>query len=443
MPQYGTVQRLEVSPHDPGTAYIAVHRYRLDDWQPYVFRTTDYGDSWTRIATGERGIPADSPTWVVREDPEREGLLYAGTEFGLYVSFDDGQNWQSLQQNLPVTRIPDLKVKENDLVVATHGRSFWILDDLAPLRQMTDAIADADVHLFNPAPAHLVAPGNEEADNEDRAPAGDPGGATIDYAFAEAPDTTVTLELVASDGSVVRSYTSDSSAAEEDGDPVLPTEAGHNRFHWPLRADGVDGVDDAVVWGFTGGPKVTPGTYTVRLATATSDPVTQTVEVRMDPRLEDVTRADLQAQYDLATAVRDSTTAVYDAIRTIRSVHDQVHSVAEHAAEAGHDGLTEQAESLTDELTAIEQELMQTKNESPQDPLNFPPQLDNQYAYLYGYVAGPNGPPTEGARSRFEDLNEQWREHRDRLQTLLDTDLAEFNEQVRSLDGQPVFPPSQ
>jgi photosystem II stability/assembly factor-like uncharacterized protein len=442
LPQYGTVQRIEVSPHDPGTAYIAVHRYRLDDWQPYVFRTTDYGDSWTRIATGNRGIASDSPTWVVREDPEREGLLYAGTEFGLYVSFDDGQNWQSLQQDLPVTRVPDLKVKDDDLVVATHGRSFWVLDDLGPLRQMTDGVVQQEMHLFNPAPAHLVSSDGSEAHHEDREPAADPGGATIDYTFANAPDTTVTLEIVASDGSVVRSYTSDSSAAREDGDPVLPAEAGHNRFHWSLRADGVEDVDDAIVWGFTGGPKVTPGTYTVRLATATSEPITETVEVRMDPRVEDVTQADLQAQYDLATAVRDSTTAVYDAIRTIRSVREQVHSVAEHAAEAGHDGLTARADSIGEELTSIEQELMQTKNESPQDPLNFPPRLDNQYAYLYGYVAGPDGPPTEGARTRFEDLNEEWRALRDRLQTVLETDLSEFNDQVRSLDGQPVFPPS-
>ena len=443
LPQYGTVQRIEVSPHDPGTAYISVHRYRLDDWSPYVFRTTDYGDSWTRIATGERGIPSDSPVWVVREDPEREGLLYAGTEFGLHVSFNDGQNWQSLQQNLPVTRVPDLKVKDDDLVVATHGRSFWILDDLAPLRQMTGAVTEADMHLFAPAPAHLVAAGGGDADHEDREPAGKPGLATLDYTFAEAPDTTVTLEVVGPDGSVVRSFTSDSSAAQEDGDPVLPAEAGLNRFHWSLRADGVDDVDDAIVWGFTGGPKVPPGNYTVRLATATSDPVTETIAVQMDPRIEDVSQSDLEAQYELATTVRDSTTAVYDAIRTIRSVREQVTSVASHAAEAGHDGLTARADSISEELTAIEQELMQTRNESNQDPLNFPPQLDNQYAYLYGYVAGPDGPPTEAAHTRLEDLNEQWRALHDRLQTVLDTELPAFNEQVRSLQGQPVFPPSE
>ena len=443
LPQYGTVQRIEVSPHDAGTAYATVHRYRLDDWTPYVFRTTDYGDSWTRIATGERGIPSDSPVWVVREDPEREGLLYAGTEFGLYVSFDDGQSWRSFQQNLPVTRVPDLKVKDNDLVVATHGRSYWIMDDLAPLRQMTDDVMTADMHLFDPAPAHLVSGSGGDADNEDREPAGDPGGAALDYTFAEAPDTTVTLDVVGPDGAVVRSLTSDSAAAEEDGNPVLPAETGLNRVYWSLRADGVDKVDDAIVWGFTGGPKVPPGTYTVRLTTAaTADTLSETVDVRMDPRLEDVTRADLQAQYELATDVRDSTTAVYDAIRTIRSVREQVTSVADHAANAGHHGLTARADSISEDLTAIEEELMQTRNESNQDPLNFPPQLDNQYAYLYGYVAGPSGPPTEGARTRFEDLNEQWRSLHGRLQTILNTDLPQFKQQVRSLRG-PVFTPAE
>jgi len=442
LPQYGTIQRIEVSPNDPGTAYIAVHRYRLDDWQPYVFRTTDYGDSWTRLATGNRGIPSDSPVWVVREDPEREGLLYAGTEFGLYVSFNDGQNWQSLQRNLPVSRVPDLKVKDNDLVVATHGRSFWILDNLAPLRQLTDRVAEKDMHLFSPPSAYHVSTYGGEADNEDRKPANDPSGATIDYLFAEAPDTTVTLDVLDNGGSVVQRFTSDSAAAKKAQKPVLPAESGMNRFHWSLRSEDVNTVDDAILWGFTGGPKVVPGTYTARLATATGDTLSQSFDVKMDPRLEDVTGADLQAQYDLATSIRDTLNAVYDAIRTIRSVREQVNSVAEHAKKAGHDGLTAQADSISEKLTAIEEDLMQTKNESHQDPLNYPPQLDNQYAYLYGNVAGPKGPPTESARTRFEDLNEQWREHRRQLQSILDTDVKQFNEQARALQSDPVFVPT-
>ena len=442
MPQYGTVQRIEVSPHDAGTAYLAVHHYRLGDWAPYIYRTTNYGESWTRIADGTSGIPSDSPVWVVREDPEREGLLYAGTEFGLHVSFNDGQTWQSLQQNLPVTRVPDLKVKDDDLVIATHGRSFWVMYDLTPLRQMSDRVAEAEAHLFSPPAAYLVGSAGGEADNEDREPAGDPGGATLDYAFAEAPDTTVTLDILNQDGSVVQHFTSDTSAAQAGNHPLLPADEGHNRVSWSLRADGVNTVDDAVVWGYTGGPKVPPGTYTARLAVADGDTLTQSLEVRMDPRIENVTGADLRAQYNLATEVRDTTNAIYDAIRTIRSVREQVTTVAQHASEAGHDGLTAQADSLSERLTSLEQDLMQTKNESFQDPLNFPPQLDNQYAYLYGYVAGPDGPPTEQARTRFRDLNEVWMDHRAQLQEMLDTALPRFNEQVRQLNSQPVFVPT-
>jgi hypothetical protein len=298
------------------------------------------------------------------------------------------------------------------------------------------------MHLFAPPTAHLVSTYGSDADNEDRAPAGKPGGAPLDYLFAEAPDTTVTLDVLDADGSVVQSYTSDSAAAQKNGDPVLPAEAGMNRLHWSLRADGVNTVDDAILWGFTGGPTVVPGSYTARLATADGDTLTQTIDVKMDPRLDDVTRADLQAQYNLATSIRDSLNAVYDAIRTLRSVREQVTSVAQHAAEAGHDGLTTQADSISEKLTAIEQELMQTRNQSHQDPLNFPPQLDNQYAYLYGFVAGPEGPPTESARTRFRDVNQEWEKHRSRLQTILETDVTQFNQRVRKLQSEPVFVPT-
>ncbi len=442
LPQFGTVQRIEVSPHQPGKAYIAVHRYRLDDWTPYVYRTTDYGASWTRIADGTTGIPEDSPTWVVREDPEREGLLYAGTEFGLHVSFNDGADWQSLQQNLPVTRVPDLKVHRNDLVVATHGRSFWIMDDLSPLRQLTNQVAEADAHLFAPEAAYLVNP-TRGGDAEDREPEGRPGGAVFDYAFAEAPDSTVTLDVLNPNGDVVRSFTSDSAAAAEADEPMLSVEEGHTRFRWNLRSEGVDDVEDAITWGYTGGVRAVPGTYQVRMSVEGEPTQTRSFEVRMDPRMETVTRQDLQEQHDLALAVRDSLNSVYDAIRTIRSVREQVTSVTAHAKKAGHDAPEMQtlADSITAKLSSIEQELMQTKNESFQDPLNFPPMLDNQYAYLYGYVAGPEGPPTAGARERFADLNEQWAALRGQLQTLLDTEVAAFNQRVGEM-GPPVFVPT-
>lgn len=440
LPRWGTVNMIEVSPHAPGTAYLAVHRYRMDDWQPYIFRTTNYGDSWTLLTDGENGIPADFPTRVVREDPDREGLLYAGTEFGLFVSFDAGAHWQSLQQNLPRTPITDLKVHRQDLVVATQGRSFWIMDNLSPLHELTDAVADADHHLFTPRDAYRVFPSDGRGELW---PEGPPQGAQFHYTFAEAPEDTVTLDVLDAQDTVIRSFTSDSSAAAEQDEEPLPTEAGMNHVAWDLMTDGVEPPEDAVVWGYTGGVKVVPGTYQVRF-TVGNESVTRSFEVLKDPRRTDVTQADLMAQYELATAIRDTLRSVYDGIHTLRSVRDQVQSVAQHAQEAElDDDITARADSVAAKLSDLESDLIQAQAESFQDIINYPPQLDNQYAYLYSYVAGPDGPPTEGARARLDDLNDQWVALQNQLQTILNTDVAQFNQMVQQAGTtQPVLIPA-
>jgi len=440
LPEYGTVQRIEVSPHEEGKAYIAVHRYRLDDWQPYIYRTTDYGESWTRIADGTSGIPGDSPTWVVREDPKREGLLYAGTEFGIYVSFNDGKDWQSLQQNLPVTRIPDLKVHDNDLAVATHGRSFWIMDDLSPLRQLTDQVANSNMHLHSPEAAYLVN-ARSGGNSERRRPEGPEGGAAFDYIFTENPDTTVTLQVLNSDGEVLRSYTSNSKKSKENKQPVLPVDSTHNRFHWNLQTEPVDKVDDAFPVLSFGNARVVPGNYQVRLKVKGGPSQTRSFEVRKDPRLKGVRQKDFTERYDLATAIQDSLNSIYDAIRTLRSVREQVNSVASNAKEAGHDFSETQhlADTITEKLSDIEGELMQVKIQGRADELNYPPQLVNQYHYLHAYVNFAV-PPTEGAYERYSDLNDQWSALRKRLHNLLNTEVAQFNQRMDEL-GEPVFVP--
>jgi photosystem II stability/assembly factor-like uncharacterized protein len=449
LPQYGTVQNIEVSPHQPGKAYIAVHRYRLDDWKPYVFRTTDYGRSWTRIADGNHGIPDDYPTWVVREDPKREGLLYAGTEFGLFVSFDDGENWQSLQQNLPVTRIPDMKVHDNDLVVATHGRSFWIMDDLSPLRQLNDQVAAREMHLYSPEPAYRVNPVSG-GDAEGREPEGREGGAAFDYYFAEKPDKTVTLDILDENGALIRSFTTDSAKAKKDDEPVLPVKKGHTRFHWDLLSTGVDTLGETLFWetSTTEGVRVLPGTYRVRLRVKGEEAQTRTFEVRMDPRVKDVKLEDLQIRHEMAYEIQDSLNRIYDAIRTIRSVRGQVARIASNAQEAGHETskLQQLSEAIASELSAVEKELIQVKNESHQDPLNFPPKLKSQYAFLYGYVNGNSPmfrgpvPPTDIVRERLAELNGKWMEIMKRLQHVLDDEVESFNRQIREM-GDPVFIP--
>jgi hypothetical protein len=258
------------------------------------------------------------------------------------------------------------------------------------------------------------------------------------------PDTTLTLDILTPQGERVQRFTSDASATDAPGVSSLPeAEEGHHRIVWSLRGPGVDTVDDAIVWGYTGGAKVVPGTYTVRMQVAGQDAQEQPLVVRKDPRAEDVTPADLQAQHDLATTVRDSLNSIYDAIRTIRSVREQVHSVASHAEAAGHgDDLTARADDVDTALTSIEEQLMQTQNESFQDPLNYPPMLDNQYATLYGYVVGPTDAPTEGAYTRLEDLNAEWAAHRAQLQEVLRTEVERFNTRMQALGTAPVFVPT-
>jgi photosystem II stability/assembly factor-like uncharacterized protein len=429
MPPLGTVDAIDVSPHEPGRAFIAVHRYRLDDWQPYIFRTDDYGRTWTRIADGRNGIPADHPVRVVREDPDRKGLLYAGTEFGLFVSFDDGRHWQSLQLNLPRTPVMDLAVHQKDLVVATQGRSFWILDDLTPLHQMTPDVARAPVHLFAPRDAYRV---DRPRRRGDEWPENLPTGALLYYTLGAEPQGEATLEILDAQGNVVRRFTSDSAKAHEAREERLPAKKGMNRFVWDLRYPRVNVVERAVVWGFTGGPKVVPGRYRVRLTVGDTS-VARDLVVRPDPRLDDVTADDYRAQLELALAIRDTMNALYDAVREIRSVREQAKAIAERAKEAGHDdgdALDTLADSLGAALARIEERLLQPKSESNQDPLNFPPQLDNQYAYLYGYVAGPDARPTAAAYERFADLNREWSELRSRLDELLRRRVAEFNAAV-------------
>ena len=474
MPEDGTVNYIEVSPHEAGTAYAAVHRYRVDDFAPYLFKTTDYGQRWTQLTDGENGIPGDHPVRVVRADPERKGLLYAGTEFGLFISFDDGQHWQSFQQNLPVTPVTDLEVHRNDLVVATQGRSFWIMDDLEPLRQLTDQVAEADAHLFAPSAAYLVNPSRSRGEGW---PEGPPQGALLYYAFNERPAGEVTIEILNEDGEMLRHFTSDSSmtvgpdpddmadmeatererqAAREvheemeefdrfEGEPYvaeqegpLTKKAGLNRFVWDLGTPPIDVPENVVTWGYTGAARVAPGRYQVRL-TAEGQTQTQTLQVLKDPRLEDVTQEDLEAQFALAREIAGTLSDVYDAIRQIRTVRTHLLTVAQQAEKTGYSStLIAQADSIAGDLTSIENELVQTRAETGQDVINYPPQIDNQFAYLYGYVAGPVGRPNAAAQQRYEDLKSQWADLQSRLQRMMQTEVASFNEAVEAADMPPV-----
>ncbi|MBF6592256.1 MAG: exo-alpha-sialidase, partial [Ktedonobacterales bacterium] len=305
LPEWALISLIEPSPHDPATAYVAATRYKLDDFKPYLLKTADYGQTWTKITTG---LAEDDFTRAIREDPERRGLLYAGTETGLFVSFDDGAHWQSLRLNLPVVPIHDLVVKGTDLVVATHGRSFWILDDITPLRQLHESLPTGKTHLFAPRPAvrytaggwgspsgegkyydmtgpfmvttHPVAQRTgEKAHRPLDAGQNPPSGVVVLYYFKEKPEGEVRLTFLDADGQEIRSFTSEEKAEpkasssapdlkeeEEKKEPKVAKEAGANRFLWNMRLPDPKKVEGYVASeGAMSGPIVPPGTYMVRL----------------------------------------------------------------------------------------------------------------------------------------------------------------------------------
>jgi photosystem II stability/assembly factor-like uncharacterized protein len=438
MPQYGTVDGIDISPHQPGQALVAVQRYRLDDFAPYIFRTRDYGESWDLITDGENGIPGDYFVRAVREDPDRAGLLYAGTEFGMFVSFNDGRNWQSLQLNLPVTPITGMEVRHKDLVLSTQGRSFWVLDDVTPLHQLVNQLAEAAVHLYQPRDAFRM---NVAGASGETAPERLAGNAFIHFYLAQEPTMAVSLEILDAGGTVARRFISDTAAARKNREQTLNADAGMNRVAWDIMYQGPETPEGVVVWGFNGGVKAPPGTYQARL-TVGGDVQTRSFEVMKDPRLTEVTQADFDAQFDLAIAIRDTLTHIYTAIEHIRSVKEQAHSLAQRANDAGRgEELIELADSLAARLGAIEQKLTQVKNQSNQDPLRFAPMLDNQFVAVYEYVTGVDayryggaeGRPTEGAYARFQDLNAEWTALQTELHTIMMSQIQPFNDAVERL----------
>ncbi|RMF76942.1 MAG: glycosyl hydrolase [Acidobacteria bacterium] len=404
MPEWATVNSIELSPHAPGRAFLAVHRYRLDDFRPYVFRTDDRGAHWTLLTDGTNGIPDGHFVRVVREDPVRHGLLYAGTEYGVYVSFDDGKHWQRLQRNLPVTPVTDMAVRHGDLILSTQGRGFWILDDLTPLRSVTPAMLAEPLHLFEP---------------REVIPLG-PHGATIDWSLAETLDPEdenvpeLVLEVLGADGEVLRRFSSreeDYRAPSPWPEPEgagrlprkLPARRGLNRFAWDLRLGDVRLADGVVIWGRPRGPRLPPGDYRLRLSLG-EDTREATLRVRQDPRTS-YAREDLVERFRLARSVWQGLARSQDLVRRVRDLRAQLDLFERRAGAAGiGDEASRLAGPVRDELAAIEGELTQPKSEAPQDILNFRPGLDNQLAFLQRVIESAGGRPYPSSYARWDEL---------------------------------------
>ncbi|HEV8151141.1 MAG TPA: hypothetical protein VGP61_13240, partial [Gemmatimonadales bacterium] len=448
---------------------------------------------WTRITSG---IAASEFTRVVREDPTRAGLLYAGTERGVWVSFDDGAHWQRLQKNLPPVPVHDLALKEGDLIAATHGRGFWILDDLSTLRQYAAGLTEREFHLYTPRDAYrttfggfFFGPGGAggPAAATGLPPLSGWDGAVINY-WLKKPGQKVMLEFLDAKGQLIRRFASEQdSTARADSlrqaderasrdsvnrrkadslaalgvlpaairsdtsdtrvpvggwrytpPPRAPARAGMNRFSWNLRAEDAQGFTGMIFWaGGTFGPVIPPGTYTVRV-TAGEQSETQTFHVLKDPR-GNATQADLDAQYSFAIQVRDKTTEANNAVRTIRNLKAQL---ADRRAKAGNRAapLEKLASSLEAQLSSVEEEIYQVKNRSGQDPLNYPIRLNNQLAALAGVVASAEARPTAQTYEVFKLLSAQLDTQLKRLNELLSSGLAGVNAELTRLGLEKITP---
>ncbi|MCG8373179.1 MAG: glycosyl hydrolase [Balneolales bacterium] len=407
---------LDASHHDAGTAYFAATRYKFGDFQPMIYRTTNYGRSWDKITDG---IPDMDFTRVVREDPNKSGLLYAGTETGMYISFNAGDDWQSLQLNLPPVPITDLAVhkRDKDLIVATQGRSFWVLDDLPVLHQMTEEIAEADVHLFDPEDPYLFGSGfgGGSAITNGQNP---PAGAVVYFTLAEEQEEEIKIEFLDMRGNVIQTYSSKEDAQgrqvresnmfyEEEGQTrrtVVPNEAGLNKFSWNLTYPGVTNIDGRqILWaGNTSGPRAVPGTYQVRMYIADEMVGQHDFDVMKDPRLVDVTQEDLVAQFELVQTINAKLDTTHKSINRIREVTAEMKELVDEMGD--NEELKTKVSDFTFAIAEIEQQLMQTKAEATQDVLNFPIKLNNKLAALKSTVATGYGRPTAQQYAVFEDL---------------------------------------
>jgi photosystem II stability/assembly factor-like uncharacterized protein len=451
IPEWIQINAIEASPYNKAAAYVAATMYKWDDFRPYLYKTTDFGKTWTKIVGG---IPEDAFTRVVRADPVRKGLLYAGTETGLYVSFDDGASWQPFQRNLPATPITDLAVKDGDLVVATQGRAFWILDDLTPLRLWKNELAQQAAYLFPPRPA--VRTQVEKADETALPrPVGEnmPYGVVLYYWLKDKPPSGETVRIEIYDGDkLLRSLSSEKKPGEGDlkeqqtreelreSEKPLPAQAGLNRTIWDMRVLRPVLVPKAVFnEGTKAPPKVAPGTYTAKLI-GRGQTYEQKFEVKPHPAGY-ATAADLKAQYDLLAGIRDSLSRSHATVLEIRDIRTQATELGQRAQRLGKGGdLAARAKALSEKLTAVEEQLTNPRIKANEDDLNYEPKLDHDFTDLAGIVSSADARPTPASVKYYALLQSKLAAIEAEYRGIVDHDVADFNKAVEAAKLSPVVP---
>ena len=424
VPEWMMFNSVDPDPFNKGAVYVAGTRYKLGDYTPYLYHVTDYGTKWREIT---KGIDPTHFTRVVRADPKRQGLLYAGTETGMYVSFDDGVSWKPFQMNLPIVPITDLAIKNDNLIAATQGRSIWMIDDLTPLHQLTQEVATSSQYLYQPMPSYrMQGRGGRSSKTEGT---NHPGGVLTYFYLADTPDgeTEVSLEYLEMDDSLIKKF----STKAKEKDEKLKVKKGMNLFNWNMRYSDAKSFDGLIMWaGSTRGPQAVPGTYKVKL-TVGEESMVQRFEILKDPRSSS-SIAQIQQQFDFLMQVRDKLSETHQTILDIRDARSQMETLTKRIKEDSvYADIVKACETLEEEMTEIENKLYQTKNRSNQDPLNFPIQLNNKLAHLGALGGRGDFPPTDQSRDFYREVSGKIDAEISKWEQLKSTKLPEINEMVR------------
>ena len=446
LPEWAQINSIEIHPFEPGGVYIAATSYKSDDFRPYLYRTSDWGVTWKKITSG---IASDHFTRAIRAAPDREGLLFAGTERGIYYSSDDGDNWQTLQLNLPVVPITDLAIKDRDLIAATQGRGYWILDDLSVLQQTNATVEEKEAHLYTPRPTYRLTAGSRD-DEPGNAGMNPHVGVVFHYALAAepAPETEISLQVFeASGGDPVWTWTRKPPAIdeeEEEPDPddppdtrVLSADKGLNRFVWDMRYPGMDRFEKLILWAdMKEGPKAVPGSYRAQL-TVGEDTQDLVFEIVADPR-SGATAQDYAAQFRFVIESRDLLSRTHNEIKKIRQLRTQLESLQSRldvvgATDEESASLLHEITALLDTITPIEEALYQTKNESRQDPLNYPIRLNNKLTSLMGTVDVGDARPTSSAMMVKSELSNAIEAELGQLEVVWFENVPALNSRIQSM----------
>ena len=425
MPEWMMLNCIEIDPFNKGGAYIAGTKYKTGDYNPYIYKTTDYGQTWKKITNG---IGNEDFTRAVRVDPKRKGLLYAGTERGMYVSFDDGTSWSKFQLNLPIVPITDLAVKNNNLIAATQGRSFWMIDDLTPLHQLKNDLTSQDFFLFKPLESYRMGGGNgrtSKTQGQNHA-----GGVAVNFYVKDtAKADTISLSFLDSKKQLIKKYSTHPD--KEKKEEKLKVKLGSNQFNWNMMYADAEKVKGMILWWASlSGPKATPGNYTVELS-KNGTGKSQEFTILKDPRTE-ATDADMKAQFDFIMSVRDKMTEIHKALKNVTKVKGQITQLKKSADKEKDKELLEFASKISKEVTVIENNLYQTKSKSNQDPLNFPIKLNNKLGHLNSLSSIGNFRPTDQAVAFKNEITKQIDKELADLYKIFETDVKELNKKVKA-----------